>query len=139
MWYKEPKVHDMRSIFSILIVFIGFGLSAQKLHDQQFHANGNIQSTVYSHNGITYIVKFHKNGIMSDESTYVKGRPYGIWKRYNDQGILIAQATFNNGLREGSWLFWNKNGERIGEIIYENGELQKGIRWDGSGEVIARR
>ena len=69
-------------------------------------------------------VRYHLDGRMASEGTYVNGAEDGEWRDYHANGQLAATGVYVNGKEEGVWRSWDEEGRSEGDILYQGGVEQ---------------
>jgi len=89
------------------------------------------------------IKKYHKNGQLEEEVTYIDNKMNGIYKSYHENGQLKEEVNYIDDKKEGIYKSYHKNGELYEEVNYidnkmngiyksyhlENGQLKEEINY----------
>ena len=90
----------IRSLISLLLVFMLGDCTAQSEFTRYYHANGIVSS----------------EGFLSD------GKPEGYWKSFNEQGQLISEGNRYNFMLDSIWRFYRADGSLSKTITYSEGK-----------------
>lgn len=128
----------MRLVF-LLILFLSIpAAQAQVLLEQEHWPNGTLRYMKFVQGNRLYMISYHENGSMKEQSSFRNGRQDGEWKQFTDNGTMLAHVYFNNGEPSGEWRFRTSENEPLGLLQFRNGALRSGARFE-NGEVIARK
>jgi antitoxin component YwqK of YwqJK toxin-antitoxin module len=86
----------------------------------EYHANGKLQSrTEHVFDYVTIInwewsmngpfVRYHENGRIAQQGTYINGKEHGEWNSYTPEGQIIEHFFYDNGLPVGNWVAYHYN------------------------------
>jgi len=113
-------------LFSCCILF-SVALSAQNKEAVQYEKQG----------ALVKATRFHDNGAIAQQGTYLNGKLHGEWKMYNQEGEKLAMGTYQLGAKTGKWFFWE--GEALKEVDFINNEMAAIREWDSKGTVVLNK
>ena len=122
-------------IFFLLIFFPIVVLSQQRVNVAD--VDTSLALAYYNDKLFTGIlVSSYRNGVVKQETNYIKGKVYGTCKWFHKNGNKMAVANKRDGKYHGVFKRWYKNGQMEQRINFRNGE-RHGLSefWHRNGQI----
>lgn len=85
-------------------------------------------------------VRFHPNGAIASQGSYVENERDGVWIDWDDAGHRIAVKTWKAGAQQGLSITWWSNGKRQSQIEFEDGKIHgTSTTWGDDGKPLATK
>lgn len=92
-----------------------------------FYPDGKVKSvTVYRDGQPVAMRRWHANGRLASEGTFVKGRKSGAWRQLDAQGRLVETSHYEDGDLHGERVFYDSLGRPARTQRYEHGYPAEG-------------
>ena len=80
-------------------------------------------------------ISLYKNGKLSRERKYKKGKAHGLWVYWHNNGQKYSEGNYKNGKLDGLVSEWFENGQQRLHQTYKDDKPVFRKRWNRKGEL----
>ena len=122
-----------------MILAGGFILSlqAQDLVKEDYHDNGQVNSTITKHDQEIEVINYYASGQIKEKYYMMDYKRHGVFETWFEDGSRNMVVEYFNNEPTGEWKVWNSEGMLIANAFFVNGNLKSGNMWDANGNPIA--